>query len=137
VSTTVAQIDFLSIFSTIYNKYVIEMEGVTTSSDSSALVLMAAVSGATVSGNDVQLFANGNGYPSSSTAAGAVTVEIRNVNASLPTKSVGVRGAYSTTFTINAESRLAVTSALSGFRLYAQSASITGGTVRIYGVRNT
>jgi hypothetical protein len=153
VSSAVAQIDFLNIFSAAYDKYIIELQNITPSVGSQ-LQMHLAVGGVADSGaqyrykwdngqmstgsNISQIplcYAQGNAY--------TLTVEVRNANGS-GAKSIGWRGTQVLTVSplgdcvVCGEGVYRGANPASGFRLYmgGPAANITAGTVRVYGVKN-
>lgn len=154
VSSPVAQIDFLNIFSAAYDKYIIELQGITPAIGSQLEMHLAAggvadtgsqyrylwTNGQMSSGANINRiplsYAHGNGY--------TLTVEVRNANGS-GAKSIGWRGTQNLTnspagdCTVTGEGVYRGGSPASGFRLYMTGpvSNITAGTVRIYGVKNT
>ena len=154
VSSPVAQIDFLNIFSAAYDKYIIELQGITPAT-ASQLEMHLAAGGVADAGSQYRYlwtngqmsnganinriplsYAHGNGY--------TLTVEVRNANGS-GAKSIGWRGTQNLTnspagdCTVTGEGVYRGGSPASGFRLYMNGpvSNITAGTVRIYGVKNT
>jgi hypothetical protein len=152
VGSAVANIDFLNTFSSLYDKYVIEVEGMGSSGASSQFQMRLANGGtvdssavySTLSGGGVTLtlgFAEFTLTNNDQPAALNATIEVRNAN-STGMKSVGARGSYVPSGGANhrailGEGDYTKSSAVSGFRLFFSSGNITSGTVRVYGVINT
>jgi hypothetical protein len=156
LSAAVANIDFLNVFSSTYDRYTIEVQGLRTETANQTLCMRLAVGGVAaadsyrtmaahgqpVGGSGVQLELAGltSNLPAQASNA---TIEVRNANAST-LKSVGMRGV---TFSIPnngmianmQEGGYAGTSSVSGFRLFLLSGGnfLAGATIRIYGHRNT
>jgi hypothetical protein len=154
VSTAVAQIDFLNIFTAAYDRYVIEVQDAAGSLAASLLMRLAAggvVDSAFIYG---QTATDGSAMSSSSavflttnpvtasTGFATLTVDVRNVN-STSRKSIGVRGVYANSTASNnptamiREGCYPGTSAASGFSLLWSSGTWVKGTVRIYGIKNS
>lgn len=150
VSTAVAQIDFLNICSAAYDRYVIEVQHVTPSANQQLWMRMAV--GGVVDASAVYRSPAGHGNNTASsivalqvtteaTTYATVTIELRNTNAAT-VKGVGVYGGY---FSVPGGTPYAVSGegfysggAVSGFRLYwSTGANFTGGTVRVYGIKNS
>lgn len=149
VSAAVAQIDFLNIFTSAYDRYVVEVSGACVSQDGAALLLRVARGGtidtttsyyegyANTGFNALSL--GGNLF---SLSFASLTLDFRDTNstASLGVKSIGIRGAMRDASQYN-QVRMAECgfrgSTLSGFRLYVASGNISAGTVRVYGIRNS
>ncbi|HAK92298.1 hypothetical protein [Massilia timonae] len=149
VSTAVAQIDFLNIFSAAYDKYIIELQNLTPAAQG-ILRARLAVGGA-VDSSSLYNFPSANSgqgaavsaldlYSANGTYA-TMTLEVRNTNGASMTV-IGARGAYYSTvgtpgpYSVVVEGAYRGTSAVSGFRLYFSSGNISAGIVRVYGVKN-
>jgi hypothetical protein len=152
VSTAVANIDFLNVFTSAYNKYLIEIGGLTPTSGGTQVAMRLANAGAVDTGasnywdmaNDVgtstlgnQMLVTKNGLAGQMSA----TIEIRNANDAAHWKGVEARGSYLTgsTFTMTQgyQGAYVANNAASGFRLYLTSGTFSAGTVRVYGVSNS
>lgn len=148
VTTAVANIDFLNLFSAMYDKYIIEIQGVKGLASDSLAMRLAKVGSVDTGTVYLTPAANGSSAPPPLATlvitppiglAGSYTVEIRNVNDPLNIKSVGVRGMNnsSTGYTV-LEGGYVATNVVSGFRLYwYNGTTFSSGTVRVYGIRNT
>lgn len=149
VSSAVASIDFLNVFTSDYDKYVIEIQGAGPSTASNLLMRVAAGGSLITSSNYYDPILDGQTAVISSslrlsdninTSLGSEatqTVEVRNANAINNTiKSVGVRGIAQIS-AITREGGVNSSVPLSGFRLYWQGGNFARGTVLVYGVRNT
>ena len=160
VTSAVANIDFLNVFSAAYDKYTIEVQGIACSGAgptiSASILLSLAVAGAipasplnagmsggesNLSNSTSPLFVGATGNPAVvANAATSFTVEIRNVNSNFP-KSVSSRGlCMNSGSAFNAWAREGASlaqSPLSGFRLTPSSGNFIAGTIRIFGHRNT
>lgn len=151
ISSAALNIDYLNIFTSEFDKYIIELTGIT-GSTSDALHLRGAVAGVvtTASGyygpsvdgasmTSATQFAFGN--VSTSVAFGSnYTLELRNINSSSGQKGFGVRGAGSTiSSSVIREGFCGVNGVFSGFRLATATGgvTITSGSIAIYGVRKT
>jgi hypothetical protein len=147
VSSAVANIDFLNIFTAAYDKYVIELIGLQSSAADTLMKRFANAGTLDTVANYYGLAVDGPlpaatsafSLASISTTAGngvTATLEVRNVNAAAGTKSCGIRGFGSVNNVIR-EGRY-TGGAMSGFRLYNTSgANFTAGTIRVYGHRNS
>jgi hypothetical protein len=149
VTTPVLNIDFLNIFTSEYDKYTIEIQGISFNAYAQLAIGLAyggvvsntgdcyyAVIGSEVSASNLNfgiaiMSANGKAN---------VTIEIKNVNGS------GVKGISSKGMFFNSPNYLASagegvqarTASATGFRIYSpQSASIASATVRVFGHRNS
>jgi len=153
ITSPVATIDFLNIFSADYDKYTIEVQGLRTTSGGAALRMSLAVAGSVATTG----YAGPAGYggnlntfgslfeiaqlSSGSNQAVTMTLEVRNANSSTY-KSLGVRGLalssdYTTLFALLAEGLFTGTSAVSGFRLIVAAGTFAAGTIRVFGHRNS
>jgi hypothetical protein len=155
VSSPAANIDFLTVFSSTYDKYVIEVSGVTMSANDIPALRLAKV-GAADATSGAYLTAQGNAAASATSsqialtaatnnaASGGIslTIEVRNANDTAGMKGIGVRGMYYTTTpaatAISTEGGYTGANVVTGFRLFLQGgANFTGGKVRVYGFKNT
>ncbi|OIJ39610.1 hypothetical protein [Massilia timonae] len=146
VGAAVAQINFLSLFTSVYDKYIIEIQGLTPAA-AAILRMRLAVGGAIDSSSLYNpMSANSGGGNAANTLefyelsalVATMTVEVRNTNSSGLT-TIGVRGAYtqtSTPLSVTKEGVYRGTAPITGFSLYFSSGNITAGTVRVYGVKN-
>lgn len=153
ISSAVANIDFLNIFSAEFDRYTIEIQGLVSSGGGVDLQMSFAVAGAVASGSNYAgpLPAQSNlgtfnarftlgQITSGSNLATNLTVDVRNVNAS-SIKSVGVRGnsvggSYTALVASVTEGAFNGASPISGFRLNPNTSTFAGGTVRVFGHRN-
>lgn len=149
VSTPVASIDFLTVFSSTYDTYVIEIAGLLVSSATNLLVYLAKAGAVDTSG--VYLSPVGDGavqtagntsllFPSSIPTSGmqamTATLKVRNANSTTAQKAVSLQGSSNTLVVIR-EGSYAGANAVSGFRLAPSGGgNFTAGTIRIYGVTN-
>lgn len=146
VSTAVAAIDFLNLFGADYDKYIIEFENLTVSSSNYGLVLYLASAGVVDStsseykitaGSTTGISLSGSLGPTDNTVG---SVEIRNAN-SVKNKGIScVWGCYSTPnqqwYATRSEYAYSKQASISGFRIISNGANITGGTVRVFGIKN-
>ena len=149
VSSAVAQIDFLNIFSAAYDKYIIELQNITPATQGILRARLAV--GGVVDSSALYNFPSANGgqgaavsaldlYSANGTYA-TMTLEVRNTNGASMT-AIGARGAYYSTvgtpgpYSVVVEGAYRGTSAVSGFRLYFSSGNISAGIVRVYGIKN-
>ena len=138
ISSPVASIDYLNIFSPLYDKYTIEIQGLTKTGSTNSNSLLQLAFGGVVNSSSYSSTSVPTG---SSSTAGLIigsdaqlttTAEIRNANGAYKTMvadgfPVGFRifGAY-----IN------VAAPASGFRLTPDSGNFAAGIIRVYGHRN-
>lgn len=143
-------INFLNIFSSLYDNYRVEMNGITTSS-TNMLQAKLAVAGVPASGysanNNFGTSGSGGGVlgqaglcPAQGGRPRTLTLEIKTVNSSAP-KLIQVTGGYesdtSGTFvSVGQVSVFPSASIVSGFQLLLNGGNYTGGRVRVYGRRN-
>jgi hypothetical protein len=147
VSTAVSSIDFLSLFTSTYDKYVIEIQGLTASTAGGLLVRLANAGTVDSAANYYGFGASGSA-PTAGTALGTgsinvgttaataltATFDIRNAN-SAANKSAGLRGAAGTTSMLLEGSYTGA--AVSGFRLLAGGGNFTAGKIIVYGIKNS
>jgi hypothetical protein len=162
ISSPVVAVNLLSAFSSTYNRYVVELEGITMSPDD-LLFFRGAVGGVvqtsayyTVGYTSTNVAASSpstqvNLSGSNACSALTATLDLRNVNDAsnyVRPKTMGVQGAVYGAAIVSGnpgvrsvlwgESVLGFSGALSGFQLYAVNGNnITGGTIRVIGKRNT
>lgn len=154
IGAAAANIDRLTVFTSAYDRYLIEIQGVNPSAASNTLQMRLASAGAVDSNssyitpvsssptstgaNSMALAAVGSG-----TIGATLTIEVRNVNdATVALKGVGARGtAWATGTSLNvvlAEGGYSNANTVSGFRLYwSGGANFTRGTVRVFGIKNS
>lgn len=153
VGSAVANIDFLNVFSSTYDRYTIEIQGANCSAAGNSLLLRFA-NGGTLDNTAVytQLAGHGSSVSASpaeltltattQAAAGAtLTIDVRNANSTGP-KSIGVRGGYLSNASGHviaaAEAFYLRAAAASGLRLYwTGGLNFTAGIVRVYGHINS
>lgn len=150
VGTAVANIDFLSVFSSTYDTYIVEIEGMLASASSSLQVWMAKAGavdatanyytpipdgGTTSSGNT--LMQATSGIPTSGSASAfSATLRFRNANSATLLKGLSIQG-FGSGISCVREGGYYAANAVTGFRLAASSGNITAGTIRIYGLKNS
>jgi hypothetical protein len=143
-------INFLNIFSSLYDNYRVEMGGIATSS-TNMLQAKLAVAGVPAPGysanNNFGTSGSGGGVlgqtglcPAQGGRPRTLTLEIKNVNSSAP-KLIQVTGGYEsdtsgTFFAVGSVTVFASASIVSGFQLLLNGGNYTGGRVRVYGRRN-
>ncbi|MCC6071466.1 hypothetical protein ACFSQU_18155 [Massilia sp. GCM10020059] len=154
VGTPVANIDFLSLFSSGFDKYTIDFQGIKTSVDS-FVSLRAAVAGAadattgsyttalggsvtTGTGNSVPV-SPGNVLATGRGMSGTVTID--NVNDATTLSKIDVRTVCQNTATPGWLGRdemygYIAASIVSGFRILANTGNIVAGTIRVFGHYN-
>lgn len=146
VSAAVAQINFLNLFTSAYDKYIIEIQGLTPAA--AAILRMRLAVGGVIDSSSLYnpMSANSGGGNAANTLefyelsalVATMTVEVRNTNSSGLT-TIGARGAYtqtSTPLSVTKEGVYRGTAPVTGFSLYFSSGNITAGVVRVYGVKN-
>lgn len=156
VGTAVANINFLNIFTSAYDKYVIDIQGAKPSAASNFLSLRVAIGGVASSSTNYQfgtvdgtvMGAAGTTFPLSAAASGSsqestLRVDIGNVNDSAIAKLITAFG-YFTNATpayvpvIRSGAYNAGSQILSGFTLFwSAGANFSSGTVRVYGIKNS
>jgi hypothetical protein len=154
ISSAVANIDFLNIFSAEFDRYTIEIQGLVTTGGGADLQMSLAVAGAIVSSSNYagptyseQSLGTSNPrfmlgqITSGPSLATNLTINVRNVNAS-SVKSVGVRGnlvgsGYTSLISAIREGAFTGASPVSGFRLNPSAGTFAGGVVRVFGHRNS
>lgn len=142
-------IDFLSLFTTEFDRYVIELADVLPTADDVLNMRLAISNSVVTTSAYLQLSPNGAnpgianflnvsaGNILASSRSGSFTVDLRNTNSVAANifKSVGVRGMA--VGPVLQEGGLSATGRLTGFRLYwSTGSSFSRATVRIYGIRN-
>jgi hypothetical protein len=155
VSTTVANIDFLNVFTSAYDKYVIELSNYQPSA-AALLQLQLAVAGAVNTASsytpafsqgaagsgtpNAGVFASSNTHSTSLVHPG-MTFEISNVNVSASVKSVGVRGVFYNSSNnyegVGGTAAFSAAGIVTGFRLLWNGGSFAKATVRVYGIKNS
>ena len=156
LSASVANIDFLNIFSSAYDRYTIEVQSIRSGSSGGGLSFRFAVAGVVVTSGYFNPSNNGGGglgngasasislglISTSAAQSSTLTMEVRNANRTTP-KGLGFRGmtfdsSSGAMSAVSLESGYVGTSAISGFRIYAESGTIASGAdIRIYGHRNS
>ena len=151
ITTPVANIDFLNIFSADYDKYTIEVQGISLTTAAQINVVLA-YGGTPATDGSYYMTSPGNqvGAPNNAFTIGSIhtgmkgvlTIEIKNVNGAGP-KGVSARGMlpYDSVYfvPIVVEGLQTKPTSASGFRLFSPqgAASISAGTVRVFGHRNS
>lgn len=155
VSSAVANIDFLNLFTGTYDKYVIELEGLMPTGANGGVNLTLAKAGASDGGTVYNFF---SGYSATATAGGSViplvaswststsgglsvTIEIRNVNDAVHAKGISARGAFLNNTpawqVIDVEGVYVSANTVTGFRLACTATTFASGIVRVYGIKNS
>jgi hypothetical protein len=150
VSTAVANIDFTSVFSSAYDKYIIDLSAVKASAtDTLCMRVIKSGTPDSASGAYLAPIADGGSTSTSTTmsltttsgTAGSFVIDVLNANdASTSIKAVSIRGSWSATTggSINRNGGYLSAGPLNGFRLYWNAGSnFTQGTVRVYGIKNS
>jgi len=149
ITTPVLNIDFPNIFTSDFDKYTIEIQGISFN-DYAQLNIALAYGGVVSNTGDCYYAAIGNQVSANSLNFGIaimsangkanLTIEVKNVNGNGP-KGVSAKGMFfnSPNYSASAgEGVQARTASATGFRIYSpQSASITSATVRVFGHRNS
>lgn len=148
VTTPVANIDFLNIFTADYDKYTIELQGMITANSTAAINLQLAA-GTVIATNTYFYGFSGSSLGAdtsfqltgSSSNAGTFTVEIRNANSSSAPCGFGSRGVINSPGGNPAAAiREGYSSSIgvkSGFRIQTSGTNFTAGTIRVFGHRNS
>jgi hypothetical protein len=152
VSSAVANIDFLSVFASAYDKYVIEVQGITPSAADTLSMRVAKAGAVDSSANYTNLVNDGINTTTGQTlfaiAASVsaintttLTIEVRGTNLASGRQGVSARGFYqgaANLIGLAREGAFIGAGTLSGFRLFWSSgANFTTGTVRVYGIKNS
>ncbi|MDN4036805.1 hypothetical protein [Massilia sp. YIM B02443] len=141
IASAVASIDFLNIFSALYDKYTIEVQGLTNNGSPEVSLLQLAFGGVARTSGYTNVNVINAGSPSTGVMVGYSTqvtgvVEVRNVNGSL--KMLESRMCDSALPGRLSIGTIATTTPASGFRIIPPPGfSFTSGVIRIYGNRNT
>lgn len=149
VTTAVANIDFLNIFTADYDKYTIELQGMITSNNTVGINFQLAAAGSVIatntywqglSGSNLNIDTTFQLTPASNNA-GTFTVEIRNANSTTTNCSFGSRGVINSAANNPAaavkEGYSSSAGVKSGFRIQTSESVFTAGTVRVFGHRNS
>ena len=143
VGSAVANIDFLSTFSASYDKYIIELHGITASASQTILMQFAnaGVVDAGASYTDSQTpggtLTAGSTFFNTNTASNSISMTITVMN----TNGAGRKAVWFDLITATTPrvygANYTPANTVSGFRLYlAGAANFTGGTLRVYGIKN-
>jgi hypothetical protein len=149
-SSAVANIDFTSVFTSAYDKYIIDLSAVKASA-TDTLCMRVIKSGTPDSASGAYLTpiadgatgstANTMSLTTASGSAGSFVIDVLNANdASVSIKAVSIRGSWQATSSasIYRNGGYVLAGPLNGFRLYWNSGSnFTQGTVRVYGIKNS
>lgn len=153
-TTPAANIDFLTTFTSVYDKYVIEIRAVAATSTDNLAIRLAKTGVVDSTAVYYTPVSPGSALSSGATQATlasnvntvfplVMTVEVRNTNdATNNLKGIGLRGLYQTaapsTLSTVMEGAYASANAMTGFRLFfTGGANFASAAVRVYGVRNT
>jgi len=156
LSAAVANIDFLNVFSSTYDRYTIELQGLRGATGVEEVSMQIAVGGALQTNPYRAMAAPGQIAPVTgialrlgsvtnnlTTQASSLTIEVRNANAAT-LKSIGARGIMFSSPNNDMQSTVLEggyggSGAVSGFRLYLSNGQsfAAGATIRIFGHRNT
>lgn len=144
ITSPVASIDFLNLFSSLYDKYTIELQGITGIAGSSANFHLA-FAGAVAEAGTYQITSGAGATttanyivagPIGDSRGLACTIEVRNANSSGTVKGISARGFGAPNTGVLLEGANLKTGIASGFRIVSTSGSLIAGTIRIYGHRN-
>ena len=141
LSSAVASIDFTNIFNSLYDKYTIEFQGLTKSSNGFLNLLQLAFAGVVNTGSvytSFEISGNGGFQGGLSIAAASSTqftgtIEIRNANGAYKSLECRCYDGSPRFF----GGTISVTTAASGFRISAGGGSFTAGVIRVFGHRNS
>lgn len=151
ISSAVANVDFLSIFTSGFDRYVIDLQGLTLSSAAAIRLQLAkagavdaaAVYGTVASGSGTGDYATSTSFTASSTAGHVtLTMDIRNANSISGQKGFSSRGMYQNPgisppyYSAAYDGVYLGANTVTGFRLSCSS-TFTAGTIRVFGVKNT
>jgi hypothetical protein len=148
ISSPVANIDFLNAFSSNYDRYVVEISGLSPSATADLFLLLANSGVVDTTAGHYSSMATDSGTTSSAatlfmaasvTASGGgvcYTLNIRDANSAGGFKSVGISGTYNSGAVRMREGGY-TGGATSGFRLYFNGQNAIAGTVRVYGIKNS
>lgn len=158
ITAGVVSVDYLTLFTTAYDKYIIEIQAVAISdaggilalrfSNSSGAVISTAIYGQPIESGNSSATGGTTYLPLTAGTATVTTstIEIRNANAVANQNGVhvGLMGNYLTTAATPArrvflqEAYVNTTSRFSGFTIFSANGSALGaGIIRVYGVKNT
>lgn len=149
VSTPVANIDFLNVFTSAFDKYVIELQGYAIATTNPLQFLFAKAGVVDATSNYVSMAAGGTTSGSVSACSvsatgnsGTVTITARNTNDAVRPKGISSNGYVYNSTTSNytgsgQEGAYLSASAVTGFRIFVNGGgNITAGVVRVYGIKN-
>ena len=151
VTTAVANIDFLNVFTADYDKYTIDVQGFNTANGNGSISLRLAIAQAVVTSSHYPMGSSGAWHgtgaevslTSSVTGAGPFSIEVRNVNSASGICGIGIRGMSSDgtggSASLSAAIREGACTALgvkTGFRIFTNGL-FNAGTIRIFGHRNS
>jgi hypothetical protein len=148
VSTAVANIDFLSVFSSGYDRYVIDLTGVNAAGAGNLNFNFVTGGSAVDASSNYYLGVDGaspaatTGFSfgvisSAAVSSMSATLEVRNANSSGKPKGFAARGSSNLSLFIKEGIWNLATAAPTGFRLACSGGNFTAGTVRVYGVKNS
>jgi hypothetical protein len=149
VGAQVASIDYFNVFTSAYDTYVIEVEGLVVTAQGNLLMYMCKAGSLDLTAVYTAPVADGGAYtngqtsftfpvviPTAGTLALAGTFRVLNVNSTTTSKVVSLVGSSNGTTCAKAGAYTG-SNAVSGFRLAPASGAFTNGTVRIYGLKNS
>jgi len=140
ITSQLVAIDYPNIFNPIYDKYSIELNGVTKSSSGTTPILQLVTAGGVVTSGYTGgvLTGNGTSAPGLALASSSVitgTAEIRNANGML--KSLEFRGFGDSRFQFAMGAGISMSEPARGFRIIPGTNDVfTAGTIRVFGHRN-
>jgi hypothetical protein len=149
VGSAVAYIDFLTVFTSGYDHYIIDINnlGVTGANN---LSFSFITGGSTVDGSSLYYLGASDGSSptpvssfsfgilgSAASSAMNVTLEVRNANSVGKPKGFSARGWSNGSSIIKEGAWYNLSAAPSGFRLTCTSTTFTAGSVRVYGIKNS
>lgn len=154
ITAAAANIDYLTLFTSTYDKYVIELAGVMTTASGNVVLTLAkagASDGANIYNCSINLQAVSttagvtltNSGTTSTAAAGGLTatIEVRNANDAVHGKGISARGMYYSSSpawsAFNIEAAYQSANTVTGFRLACVASTFASGTVRVYGIKNS
>lgn len=149
VSSAVAYIDFLTVFTSGYDRYVIDITNMNVAGANS-LTFSFITGGSTVDGGSNYYLGSSDGSSPSAassfsfgilgsftSSAMSVTLEVRNANSISKPKGFSVRGWSNGSVILREGGYYNFTAVPSGFRLTCSGTTFSAGTVRVYGIKNS
>jgi hypothetical protein len=150
IPSGVAYVDFLTVFSSGYDHYMIDLAGVNVSNATSLNFYFVTGGSVVDSSNNYYLGADGASSitPATSFSFGILsasnpstltaTLEVKNANSASIPKSFSVRGNSNLAIFVKEGVWYVTNAAPTGFRIMpGNSFTFTGGTIKVYGIKNS